>query len=328
MTKEYRPELSVYTPDQASGMAIKAVERMANNKQRGAHLGIEMVGDYFAPVLPGQVCAVIGQTSNYKSAFLHAWQRDLAEQLAAEEREEVIISVSTEEVVEEQVYLQLAHETGEEAGSLARGQVQNWDRLKAASVRIATIPIFRIGDSLARPENMSELYMSNMIKSIEALTSGSITGTPMKPAALFFDYLQAFPFDPEVRRSSKVDQRRLQVREDIYRLRQASLKFDCPVIVAVQAKQNLDGAKGDFQIPGMYDGEESSSIAQRSDRVITLWMPAKTHPPGYNLRYGNICTTVTEEMLFVRVAKQRGGLPSGKIFECHVDFTRNQIVPA
>ena len=98
------------------------------------------------------------------------------------------------------------------------------------------------------------------------------------------------------------------------------------VIVGVQAKQHLDGAPSDkWQQPGMYDGEESAAIAQRSDRVITLWMPKQTSPVGSLIEYGGLSFTVEENIIMAKVAKQRGGLPSGKTFPCRADFARNDI---
>lgn len=329
MTKEFDPRSVVYNPQEVAAFGLVAIRKMRDQKERGARLNIAEIRDYFAPVLPGQVCAIIAQTSNYKSGFMHFWERELATQLMEEERyDEAVIHVSVEEPVEEQAYLYYARETGQDAGVIARGEIQDWAKLEAAAVRIGSIPIYRIGDSLARAEDMPELYISNMVRSITALVTGGVTGKPVKPAALFFDYLQAFPFDPEVRRAAPTDQRRLQVREDIYRLRMAAAHFNCPVIVGVQAKQHLDGAPSqDIQQPGIYDGEESSAIAQRADRVITLWLPKQTHTVGTTIKHKDITFTVRENLLFVKVAKQRGSLPAGKTWACGVDFIKNTIAP-
>jgi len=327
--KEYDPKNAVYTPDESSAYAIEAIERIRNSKRRAANLDIAQIRDYFAPVLPGQVTAIIAQTSHYKSSFMHFWERQIARQLITEGRDdEAIIHVSVEECVEEQSFLFLANETGDEAGKLARGEVQDWDRLLAASVKIASIPIYRIGDSLARAEDMPNLYLSNMVKAIGKLTSGEVTGAPIRPAAIFFDYLQAFPFDPETKTAELKDQRRLQVREDIYRLRQAAAYYQCPVVVGVQAKQQLNRqSRGNMDIPGMYDGEESSAIAQRCDRIITLYMPAKNYSCGEYITFAGEDIEITENMLFIKVAKQRGGLPSGQTWLCRVDFAKNEIAP-
>lgn len=325
--KEFDPTKSVYAPPEVSKLGLEQIKKMREYKSRGAKFAVNGMQQYFAPVLPGQLVGIIAQTSNYKSGFMHFWERQLANQLVEEQRfDEAIIHVSVEEVIEEQSYLYLARESGEEAGSLARGDVQDWSRLEAAALRVAGIPIYRVGDSLARADEMPELYLSNMTRAIEKLVDGEVTGSKIRPAALFFDYLQAFPYDPEVRRAEKKDQRRLQVREDIYRLRMAASYFNCPVIVGVQAKQELDGApSADFQMPGIYDGEESSSIAQRCDRVITLWMPKQTHAVGTLISHKGIEFVVSENLLWVKVAKQRGGLPAGQSFKCEINYRKNEV---
>lgn len=333
MKGEFDPKTAVYTPPEWAKFGLQAAENMHARKSRGLVLPIAEIRDYFAPVLPGQLCAIVAQTSNYKSGFMHFWERAAARTLTEENRlDEAIIHVSVEECVEEQAYLFFARETGQDAGEIARGEVQDWDKLKDAVTRVGNIPIYRIGDSIARAEDLPELYMSNMVRSIKELVEGRVTGSKIKPAALFFDYLQAFPFDPEVKTAAANDQRRLQVRQDIYRLRQAAAYFDCPVVVGVQAKQHLEGARRPaIQMPGIYDGEESSSIAQRADRILCLWMPKQTHPVGTRVNLDDdpagASFRVEENHLFVKVAKQRGGLPAGKSWPCWIDFNKNEIAP-
>lgn len=329
MTHEFDPKTAVYTPPEVSQYALDAIGSVKEKVTRGIALDIAEIRDYFAPVLPGQVTVVQAQTSQYKSGFLHFWEKHAAQQLMDSGRtDEAIIHVSVEECVEEQGFLLLARLTGETAGDLARGKVQDWSKLEAAAAMIGTIPIYRIGDSLARAEDMPNLYLSNMYRSLKSLVSGEVTGKAIKPALITFDYLQAFPIDPEVSKAEIKDRRNLQVREDFYRLRQLAGYFKCPVIVAVQAKQDLEQkSPNGSRMPGMYDAQESSAIAQRADRIISLWMPKVTHTVGdfIDIKDGRI--KVEENMLFVKVNKQRGGLPSGQSWLCRIDFSKNEIAP-
>ena len=80
-------------------------------------------------------------------------------------------------------------------------------------------------------------------------------------------------------------------------------------------------------IPGIYDGEESSAIGQRSDRIIQLWMPKMTHTIGSTINYNGMSFLVEEDLIFIKVGKQRGGLPSGKTWQCKIDFQKNIIAP-
>lgn len=326
--KEFDPANAIYTPAQVATYATEQVKFIRDNKHRALNFFIPGIDNYFAPLLPGQICAVIAQASNYKSGTLHAWEYAAARQLQRDGREdEVIVHVSVEEAVEEQAYLLFGIETGEDAGDIARGNIQDWDKLYQAAIQVGNIPIYRIGDSLARAEDFPSLYMSNMIRSIRYMRD-ELLGEQLKIAAIFFDYLQAFPFDPEVRRQgNKEMQRRLQVREDIYRLRQAAAFFNCPVVVGVQAKQNLNGSPSQsMYIPGIYDGEESSAIAQRCDRIFQLWMPKMNWPIGSQVDYKDIYYTVDENLLWLKVGKQRGRLPSGKSWKCRIDFAKNVIL--
>jgi hypothetical protein len=326
--KEFDPKSAVYTPPEVATYTLDAIKEVKELKTRGIALPIADIKDYFAPLLPGQICVVQAQTHQYKSGFLHFWENAAALQLMEDGRDdEAIIHVSVEEVVEEQGFLMLGRMTGEDAGKLARGEVQDWSRLEAEAQRIGTIPIYRIGDSLARAEDMPNLYLSNMVRAIRSLVDGSVTGRKIKPALLTFDYLQAFPIDPEIKKAQLENQRNLQVRQDFYRLYQAAAYFKCPTLVAVQAKQELEKRRGDSKMPGMYDAQETSAIAQRTQRMISLWMPKVTEGVGSQITIDNQTLTVTENMLFVKVAKQRGGLPSGQTWLCQIDFSKNLIAP-
>lgn len=319
---KFDPANAIYTPAEVSSYATQQIERMHENQHRAIKFFIP--GIDFAPMLPGQVLAVLGQTSNYKSGFFHAWECAIAAQLEAENRtDEIVIHVSVEEPVEEQAFLLFSQEMGVDAGEIARGEIQDWENLYKAAIKIGTIPIFRIGDSLARAEDFPKLHVTNMIECIKHLRDNLLSYQP-KIAAMFFDYLQAFPFD-EDHRTIGDNQRRLQVRSDIYKLRQAAAYFDAPVIVAVQAKQNLEASKN-FYLPNQYDGEESSAIAQRCDRIISLWMPKQNHSVGTLLEHKNVVFMVRENLLWLKVCKQRGRLPAGRSWPCLIDFDRNKIL--
>lgn len=325
----FKPETAVYTPPEVSEYGLRAIEDVKENERRGLDISIAEIRDYFAPLRPGQLAVLLAQTSNYKTGMLHFLETQAAHQLERQGRDEILIHVSVEENIEEQAFLMLGRETGESAGKLARGQVQDWTRLTQAAMKIGTIPIFRIGESIARAEDFPNLTISNMIRSIDALVKGKVTEKKYKVAGLFFDYLQAFPFDDEIqKRGAHMEQRRLQVRSDIYRLRQAAAYFNCPVWVVAQAKQKLDGAVGQLMIPGLYDGAEAKDISDRADRMISQWMPKMTYPLGTEVKHnGKTLFTVEEDLLMIKVLKQKPGLPSGKSWLCRINFEKNLIAP-
>lgn len=315
-------------PTLSQTYAIRQIDDIISNSDRAMNLGIEKVGDYFAPTMAGQLCSVIAQTSNYKSGFMRTIARYNSDQLLAQGRDEIIIYVSVEESIEEMAFHDIARQTGISAGKIARGDFAggDWKIIKGQLISTdITGKIWRIGNSIQHPEQMQHLTMSNMIRTIKFLVEGGYNGKKMTPATIYFDYLQAFPFDAEIKRDFKLNQRRLQVREDVYRLRQAASYFQCPVWVGVQAKQNLNGTRGQDQTPGIYDGEESSAIAQRSDRIIQLWLPKMNYSTNSSVTIGGEEYLVSDDLLILKVGKQRGGLPSGKTFVCSVNYEKYDI---
>jgi len=322
---------AIFTPPETSTYGVERIKLMEAQKHRAMPLDIDSIGNYFAALMPGEICAVQAQSSNGKSTFMNIWEHSLAKYLKLHGREnEVIFHVDTETSIEGLAMYEIARNSSHSVADLSRGNVRDWREVMMAAGEIADIDIYRIGASLGR-ENMPDLYLSNIYRGIKYAVDGKLLDEPLRPAAIFVDYLQALPIDPEVKKGAPEmkHQRRLQVREDVYRLRQMSVHFGCPVVVGVQAKQTLSGAPGpNMQIPGLYDGEETSSIAQRFDRMVSLWMPKMTHTIGQTISHGGMSFDVTEDLMFVKVVKQRGGLPSGKSWQCQIDFKRNVIRPA
>lgn len=324
---EFNQREAVFTPAETSALGVEHVREMEKSKHRAMPLDIDRVGEYLAPLMPGELCGVQAQTHNYKSGFLNAWEHSLARYLNRQGRtEEVIIHIDTENTIEALALLEIARGSEHSVADLSRGNVRDWGKVIQAAGKIAGVNIYRIGGALGR-DDMPELYLSNIYRAIKYLLSGELLGRELTAACIFVDYLQALPIDPEVRRGAELtSQRRLQVREDVYRLRRMAAYFRCPVVVAIQAKQNMTGHGGaSMMIPGTYDGEETSSIAQRFDRLVSLWMPKTTHTVGEHIQHRGFSFEVSEEAIWVKVNKQRGGLPSGKAWLCEVDYMTNRI---
>lgn len=326
----------VYTPSEATDFAMREVQTLSEHTDRAVRFPIPVITDYFKPLLAGQIAAIIAQTSHYKSGMIDFWIDHLARDLEMQGRsDEVIIKVSVEDTIEEQVISQMAMMSGLDAGDIAAGKVQDWSKLRSVANQVGSIPIYRIGESLARSEEeLPSLYMSNMIRCIDYLVGigddpkKMLLGKKLKVAAIFWDYLQNFPVDPEISKAEKTAQRRLQVDEDVRRIRSASRRYHCPSVVGVQANKKLEGAPGpNMLLPGDYDGMETSGIAQKFDRIVTQWMPKRTHTVGQTINHGSIIQLVEEDIIWVKVAKQRGKLPSGRAWKCRIRYSDGSIAP-
>lgn len=317
---------NIYAPNEKSTLGYEQAQRAASHSQFGIELDIKgttpAVKDYFAPLLPWEICAVQAQTSNGKTYFTNFWERQIVDQLKRQNRDEIIIHVSLEESIEAMAFQDYGRILKQKPADFARGAFTDWARMLMAKKEIDGIPVRSIGESANTPDDAPELTLSNIYRSINELVSGRITGEPWKPAVIIVDYLQALPIDPETKSAQKQEQRRLQVMSDVFRLRKMTTALQCPIIVPLQAKQELSGNNLPYMIPGVYDGMETSAIATRFDRIISLWMPKTTHIVGQYASNKDNSTSilVKENQAFMKVNKQRGSLPAGMVWELKVDF--------
>ena len=339
MSNEYKG--IVFTPKEVADVGYDATLKASEFRDVGIPLsmsgGVGKLNDYFAPLLPWEICGVQAQTHNGKTMFTDWWERKTIEHLAQKEQAGDVIHVSLEESAEAMAFTEYGRLLDVIPAKLARGEYSDIAKLKVAWTQIGQSRIWRIAESAQRPdmeilenpsEKTGELTLSNIYRAIRAIQQGEIS-SPTKIRLITIDYLQALPIDPEVKQANIDAQRRLQVRNDVYRLRKMTVKLQSPILVPIQAKQNLSGANPPYQIPGMYDGEETASIAQRFDRIISLWMPKTSLPVGSKqYRDGQEQFTVAEDQVFLRVNKQRGGLPSGKTFELKVDYQKREYYDA
>lgn len=329
MTEELNGLLSrgTYTPGQAADVTLRHIQWMRETKSVAMSLPIPSIGEYFKPVRPGQIVGILAQTSNYKTSFLRIIETATAKALYENRSSRVLVHVSTEEDIEEMGINSLSVHDGMSPEKLAVGRFDDWNKLvKMAMNSLSRWPILRIGMSLTRENGWEyeDLYLSNIFRAMEH----SINQMDLLLHGVGIDYLQALPFDPDREGRNNRDKRRLQVRDDVYRIRSASKKFATPFWVAIQAKQKLESPlSSSVQIPGVYDGMETSDIAQRFDRLISLWLPKQTYPTGKKVRFGSARFEVKENLLFARVLKQRGRLPSGRVWSCSVDYNKEIIRP-
>jgi hypothetical protein len=323
------PTNIIFTPHEVGLAGYNAAKRAIEFQDVGIPLRIKnsAISEYFADLLPWEICAIQGQTHNGKTMFMDWWERKTVETLNEKGQEGDIVHVSHEESIEAMAFTEYGRLLDVLPATLARGEFKDLGKLEIAMQTIDACRIWRIAESAERPDE-EQLTLSNIYRALAAMQTG-IIAEERKIRLIALDYLQAMPIDPEVKQVAPDAQRRLQVRNDVYRLRNMTVHLKSPILVAVQCKQKLEGANPPYEIPGIYDGEETSSIAQRFDRIISLWMPKTSKPVGTVITWNNEPVfTVTEDMVFAKVNKQRGGLPSGKTFELRIDYKTREYVDA
>lgn len=321
---------NIYSANETTNLGTSQYEEAARHKGYGIELDIKgttpSVKEYFAPLLPWEICAIQAQTSNGKTMFTNFWVRQIAEQLRRQQRDETIIYVSLEESIEAMAFSEFGRILETKPADFATGSYKDKHKMLLAKSEIDGIPIWRIANSAQTPEDAPQLTLSNIYRAIQELVNGTITGAKWKPAVVVVDYLQILPIDPEYKKAKHEEQRRLQVDADTGRLRKMTSALQCPILVPLQAKQELKGNNPPFMIPGTYDGMETSGIATRFDRIISLWLPKTTYPAGSTVsnKEKTVTLFVEETDAYLKVNKQRGGLPAGMTWALRVNYEKQE----
>jgi len=306
----------------------------------GLHFPLQSIAEEYPipPVLPGQVFMVLAVTSHGKSTFKEFWLGDAAQRIQhSQSRDHILISVSAEDMVEEQMADTMRREAAR------RGDVESVTRedgLLTLAASIGSVPVYYIGMSLARaghgvPANSMTNIAKACVRIIEKRKDKNLDTVVM---GTFLDYLQALPLDPELMQVVADKRRHLQVREDFRAFRVLMAALPSPGVCLAQAKAELAHHPGkNMQTPGLLDVQESSSPAQHTDRCISLWMPKNTHSMGEVLEHGNAKFKVIPNLCWMRCVKQRGrdpvtlnGLPSGRGWPLFLDFDTGEytVIPS
>ena len=329
MTKPNHPDY-IWTRQKAVEASLVQAREMNANLRRTLKMHIPDVKDYFAPVFPGQVVCVLGQSSSGKSRFMESWYEDHARRLVEEDRNEIPVVVHLEDTIEEVFWTKISNRTGMPLKMLAEGKVDDWGKYEMAAAELVGIPILHIAYSLSKPNLercLSLRYVAECItKGLELL---KISDSEPTVASIWLDYLQILAQNDQAQKGVN-DQRRLRVRSDMYDFRGLVQFFKAAGVLAVQAKQTLAYPYSrELPIPGLYDGEETSTIGQNTDRLLSVAMPKMFLRRGQTFRFpiGTSGTVypVKDEHQFLWVVKQRGGLPSGKCFLLHHNYANGTV---
>jgi hypothetical protein len=323
MTGDFVPQYYTFNAAEAASIGLEELARIQANQQRSIPLSVPGLSDYFANLMPGQMCQVIGQTSNFKSGFIRMWANQIADFLAKGQRKAAIVYVSLEDTIEEMVWQEITRVGDISMRKLVMGQVDDWNKVQVAAAKIGSTPLIRIGyrfkDQLEEPM----LNMDNIRLCIDyALETYGIKDV----AVIILDYMQALAARNQKVQAGVNDQRRLIVRYDTYAYRRMMGKYNCPGIFGSMAKAILDHPYSkNLLIPGVQDGSETAALGERTDRSINLWMPKTTPQIKSPIKINGFKYSITDNLLLVWVSKQRGNLPAGKVFVYDIDYRHHTL---
>lgn len=291
--------------DMPAGMAAVKThqEFMRQNEHMALKFPIPELQYYFHPVFPGEQATIQAESHNFKTGFIDFWASYAARTLPSDRRS-VIIKVNTEDAIENLVLSELARHDAGSLDELSEGKISDPEKYISAEVEAGALPVIHIGESLGMDDsNAAQLYLSNIIRLID-FTRKEYFAEPVQIAAIFVDYIQALPFDPEVKRAGVEQTRRLQVMSDEDRLRRAAKYFSCPVIVAAQSRE-LGHQENKLVMPSFYDVQETTYVSQHTDRLYSIAMPKMHGRIGNLMEYGSLNFSIADNQLWIKALKQK-----------------------
>ena len=234
----------LHLPADASDQAIAYLRWISANKHRAIALGFPELSGYLADVMPGHIAMIQGQTHMGKTLVLNHIARFNLDRMAKEKQTDgkrVIPYISIEENLQEMTLKELSWRYNLPMEKLSRADVDLDDVAVKAGKLVREFPLVRIAadmmDGSSPPMPLSVIH-----KSLQELT-----GMGKEIVAIIVDYLHALPLDPDNKRMRSLGsdgQRKMQVRDDVYRLREMGNEFRCPIFVGGQCKAVLEHSPG------------------------------------------------------------------------------------
>lgn len=325
---EFDPSQYVFDASTAASIARQELETNIAGAGRALAFNLPGLRDYVVPVLPGDFAVITGQTSNFKTGLIRALENAQSADLMKQNRpKSAIFHVATEDTLESMMWSEVTRISDVDMREIVTGKVSNWAPIEMALVQLSGVPIIRIAYSASNIPLKPSLSLSNIEKCIQfACKTYGIEDV----ASIYLDYLQAMAQEEGASIAGVDDQMRLRVKNNVFGFRRMCGRFRAPGVLGVQATTDLKYAfSASIRCPGVYDGQESSSIGQHAQRFISTWMPKTTPQVIKNgfVEFDGHKYKVEDDLLFVWVPKQQGNLPGGKMFVFRINYKTHTLEP-
>jgi replicative DNA helicase len=266
----------IFSPAQVARVGTSYIEQRVDNKSEGIPFYLPKMDEKLLPLLPGELCTIIGRPGAGKSALQMYWARQRAKYLQKqEENDRIVVFVTYEQHVEELYAFHVASEIGIPVDSMARGQLstEQVEQVREYGVRRASVPLWFMGHSQERRKKRPLMSLDGVKEALYRMEDWELQNKrDIKIDMIFMDYLQRIPFDG--RPESKV----VGIDENLNKLKDIGLMFACPVVVGVQARREVDDR--DPAVPELNDGQWCSGVEQVSDKVLSVVRPIKYKDEG------------------------------------------------
>ena len=284
----------VHTPAEMMTGYMAWAEQAQDNP--GIKFGVSAIDQKMIPMRPGELVCLMGRPGDGKTSILAYLAKQEADRIIARKaaKHEAVVYVTWEQSCEELTAFFMAGDKYS-VSDVAWGRV-DLDTIRKQVVKGVHVPIWVIGHGIGRAgEKTPRMTPDAVLEAIESMQADF----GIRPTLILFDYLQLIPI-PNAR------ERVQQVTEVPIRIKEVALRVGVPAVAGVQASRDVDNRQE--KLAELRDAQWASSIEQTSDKVFSLWRPARTQAIGSYIgstenghRY-----EVTDNLLLVRMLKQRG----------------------
>ena len=326
----------VTTGAEIAAALVSHLHRIATAPPRLTRTGVAAI-DRDLTIAPSTVTAILGRPSMGKSVLLKAIvsleiarlreeRRNRASEGVKRGDDPYIAYVNLEEP-ELKLAIQLSPNLPFTWREFNRGEAVVNDRALEASQRTAQfledVRVIR-HPGMVNGRIAPRLSARRVLSAVEATTHENFG---RKPSLVVIDYLQLLRGEgTRVSEGSKTE----HVMEASEGAMLISRSLDVPVIMAVQARRETDGQKGEIPLPGLGDAMWSAQIEQDVDNIIGVVRPMAiqgmrekiANEGSQTLAFGgksyNLSQYSGDTLYFVGIAKSRNDDAIGRRYAFHV----------
>jgi replicative DNA helicase len=273
----------------------------------------EAIDKIVHPLYGGDGCGIMGRPGAGKTAVMLRSAKNESDIIEALELKECVVFLSWDQRTTDLWDIIVSDPSdGFTPDDVSWGRV-SVEQMSAAAVHRTKRPIFFIGHSHDRTgKNIPTLTLPMAHRAIERIYDR----TGLQPRVMYLDFVQCIPVD-------KHGDQRDMVAEAVMQTKQLGQKLGIPFFLGSQASRRTDQRTP--PIPEQSDFEWSSRGEQFVDDLFSLWYPLKTHGIGATVKVGKEEYTVTENLYFIALLKQRRGI-GHHLFPCHFSPAELKII--
>lgn len=288
-------EFFLHTPAQSTSNYVQWAEWL----QTAPKIDYGCILDRFViPLHPGDLMAVLARPGHGKSSFMAYMAKRTAQKIVERgDTRKCVVYVSWEQSVEEiEAFFQSGQ--GYTSTDLAWGRVP-LEKVKEQSIKRIHLPIWMIGYSMKDADKQKPPMTVQMVyDTIRAIRYDY----GYEPILACFDYIQKIPVTGKRNRTE-------EVTEAIFEAKRLAQDIAVPIMAGVQASRETDHHS--IQVPMMGDAQWASSIEQEVDKELSLFRPIKVLKAGEFIEIGEREYKVDENLLVIKLLKQRFDNGSG-----------------